>query len=347
MQDITSDTRIASIVAMPSPAELVRELPLDGDAARRIAATRERISRIVHGEDPRLLVVVGPCSIHDPLAARDYAERLLRVRERLAERLEIVMRVYFEKPRTTIGWKGLINDPDMDGRYDIGRGLRLARRLLVDLAAIGLPAGCEFLDAATGQYYADTVSWGAIGARTTESQVHREIASGLSCPVGFKNATGGDVGVAVDAVVAAGHPHAFLSPTPDGVLALYRTRGNPDAHVILRGGPTPNHDAASVAAAFERQEKAGVARRLIVDCSHANSGKDHRRQGAVADGVAARLGDEIARVGGLMLESHLVEGRQGLADPDRLTYGQSVTDACIGWPETEALLERLAEAVPG
>ena len=347
MQKITSDTRIDSVIAMPSPASLARELPLAAADARRIAATRARLAAILHGEDRRLLVVVGPCSIHDPVAARDYAERLLAVRERLAERLEIVMRVYFEKPRTTVGWKGLINDPGIDGSYDIGRGLRVARRLLIDLARLGVPAGCEFLDAATGQYYADTVSWGAIGARTTESQVHREIASGLSCPVGFKNGTGGEVGIAVDAILAASHPHAFLSPTEEGVVALYRTRGNADAHLILRGGPVPNHDAASVAAAAARQREAGIERRLLIDCSHANSGKDFRRQAGVADGVAARLGEEAGIVGGLMLESHLVEGRQEVRDPARLSYGQSVTDACIGWAETEALLGRLAEAVPG
>ena len=370
--DLTSDTRIDTVVPMPSPAALLAELPLGEREARAIADTRARIARILHGEDERLLVVVGPCSIHDPVAAREYAERLLMVRERLAERLEIVMRVYFEKPRTTVGWKGLINDPHIDGSFAIDEGLRRARRLLIELAGLGLPAGCEFLDAATGQYYADTVSWGAIGARTTESQVHREIASGLSCPVGFKNGTGGDVGVAVDAVLAAAHPHAFLSPTEQGVIALYRTLGNPDAHLILRGGRTPNFDAASVAAAAERQREAGIERRLLIDCSHANSGKDFRRQAEVVESVARQLGARAdtavrghdgvvgarpaggtvdaagaaAAIGGVMIESHLVEGRQSVADPARLTYGQSITDACLGWPDTERLLERLAEAVP-
>ena len=347
---LVSDTRIESVVAMPSPADLLREMPLSPDAAGRIVSTRERIARLLHGEDDRLLVVVGPCSIHDPLAARDYAERLLAVRERLSDRLEIVMRVYFEKPRTTVGWKGLINDPRIDGSFAIDEGLRLARRLLIDLAALGLPAGCEFLDAATGQYYADTVSWGAIGARTTESQVHREIASGLSCPVGFKNGTGGDVGVAVDAILAAAHPHAFLSPTEEGVIALYRTRGNPDAHLILRGGPNPNHDAASVAAAAERRQRAaGIERRLLVDCSHANSGKDFRRQARSPTSVAARLGEEESDVvGGLMLESHLVEGRQSVATRQRAspTVRASPTPASAG-RRPSALLERLAEAVPG
>lgn len=341
---LSSDTRIDAVVAMPSPAALRRELPLTEVDARTIVRTRERIADIVHGRDERLLVVVGPCSIHDPDAARDYAERLLDVRERLGERLEIVMRVYFEKPRTTVGWKGLVNDPRMDGSFAIDEGLRTARALLVELARLGLPAGCEFLDAATGQYYADTVSWGAIGARTTESQVHRELASGLSCPAGFKNGTGGDVGVAVDAIVSAGHPHAFLSPTEEGVVALYRTAGNGDAHLILRGGIHPNYDAASVRAAIERQREAGIERRLVVDCSHANSGKDPARQGLVVEDVARRLSDERTMIGGVMLESHLVAGRQALADPARLVYGQSVTDGCIGWEETVHLLERLARA---
>jgi len=339
---ITSDTRIDAVVAMPSPAELRRELPLPAADAVAIAGTRERIGDIVHGRDGRLLVVVGPCSIHDSVAARDYAERLLGVRERLRDRLEIVMRVYFEKPRTTVGWKGLVNDPRMDGSFAIDEGLRTARGLLIDLARLGVPAGCEFLDAATGQYYADTVSWGAIGARTTESQVHREMASGLSCPVGFKNGTSGDVGIAVDAIVSAGHRHAFLSPTDEGVMALYRTAGNGDAHLILRGGTEPNYDGASVRSAIERQRAAGVERRLIVDCSHANSAKDPSRQAVVIDDVVRQLATGREAIGGVMIESHLVAGRQSPGDPSRLTYGQSVTDGCVGWEETVELLERLA-----
>jgi len=342
VRSTTSDTRIDTIVAMPSPAELRQAVPLEERDAAMIAAARARIADIVHGRDPRLLVVVGPCSIHDPVAALDYAERLSELRERYAGQLEIVMRVYFEKPRTTVGWKGLINDPHMDGSFAIDEGLHRARRLLIDLAAMGLPAACEFLDAATGQYYADTVSWGAIGARTTESQVHREMASGLSCPVGFKNGTGGDVGIAVDAIVSAGHQHAFLSPTDDGVTALYRTRGNEDAHLILRGGSAPNYDSASVAAAIERQRQAGIERRLIVDCSHANSGKDPRRQAVVVDDVVRRLDTERTFIGGVMIESHLVAGSQSISDPSRLRYGQSVTDACVGWEETVELLSRLA-----
>jgi len=343
----TADTRIDQVVPIPAPAELLADAPLSRTGSDRVAACRERIADILHRRDPRLLVVVGPCSIHDPVAAREYAERLSGLRDALGERLEIVMRVYFEKPRTTVGWKGLINDPDMDGSFAIERGLRAARGLLVELAELGVPAACEFLDAATGQYYADTVSWGAIGARTTESQVHRELASGLSCPVGFKNGTGGDVGIAIDAIVAAGHPHAFLSPTEAGRTALYRTRGNPDAHLILRGGHRPNFDATSVAEAGRRLREAGVDRRLMIDCSHANSAKDFRRQSAVALAVAGRLADEADAVGGLMIESHLVEGRQAIGDARSRRYGQSVTDACIGWDETVATLQAVADAVPG
>ena len=339
----TSDTRIEAVVPMRPPCELIEQLPLEPAAATHVAEARARIARIVRGEDARLVVVVGPCSIHDAEAALEYAERLAGLRATHADALELVMRVYFEKPRTTVGWKGLINDPHLDGSFDIDRGLELARLLLVEIAELGVPAGCEFLDAATGQYYADLVSWGAIGARTTESQVHREIASGLSCPVGFKNGTGGDVRVAVDAVAAAGHPHAFLSPTDEGRIALYRTRGNEDAHLILRGGHEPNHDAASVAAAAALQREAGIARRIMIDCSHANSGKDFRRQVAVAAGVAERVAAGDADVGGLMIESHLVEGRQPMDPP--LGYGQSITDACLGWDDTVRVLDGLVRAV--
>ena len=342
----TSDTRIERIVPMPAPQALLDDLPLDAAGGERVRRARMRIGDILHRRDARLLVVVGPCSIHDPVAALDYAERLQRVREALVDRLEIVMRVYFEKPRTTVGWKGLINDPHMNDSFAIEEGLRAARGLLVELARRGMPAACEFLDAVTGQYYADTVSWGAIGARTTESQVHRELASGLSCPVGFKNGTGGDVGIAVDAIVAAGHPHAFLSPTRAGRTALHRTRGNADAHLILRGGAVPNFGATDVAAARERLTAAGADRRLMIDCSHANSGKDFRLQPHVALSVAARLVDEAGTIGGLMIESHLVEGRQSIGGAGRLVYGQSVTDGCLGWERTVETLQRVAEAVP-
>lgn len=345
MKSVTSDTRIQSVSAMRSPADLASAVPLGVSEAQAIADTRQRISQLLEGKDQRLLIVVGPCSIHDPAAAREYASRLKPLRDELAESLEIVMRVYFEKPRTTVGWKGLINDPGLDGSFNIDGGLEQARRLLVHLAELGLPAGCEFLDAVTGQYYADTVSWGAIGARTTESQVHREIASGLSCPVGFKNGTGGDVGIAIDAIQAAGHPHAFLSPTEQGKVALYRTLGNEDAHLILRGGREPNFDADSIASAVQAQRQASISRRIMVDCSHANSGKDHRRQSAVAGNVVAQVNAGNRDIGGLMIESHLIEGKQGIGTPQSRIYGMSITDACIGWQETDALLRDLAKAV--
>jgi 3-deoxy-7-phosphoheptulonate synthase len=345
MKNATSDVRIDSIVTMQSPAELSARLPLPENLANAVAATRQRIADIIHGRDSRLLVVVGPCSIHDTAAAMDYANRLLELRNRFKDVLEIVMRVYFEKPRTIIGWKGLINDPHMDSSFHIDEGLYTARKLLIDLAAIGMPAGCEFLDAATGQYYADTVSWGAIGARTTESQVHREIASGLSCPVGFKNATSGDIGIAIDAIQAAGHPHAFLSPTDEGRIALYKTKGNEDAHLILRGGSAPNYDSASVMAAHEKQSASGITRRILIDCSHANSQKDHLRQMLVASDIAHRLPAEAPLIAGLMLESHLVEGNQAMNTPDALTYGQSITDACMGWEDTAYTLAELAESM--
>ena len=345
MNNPTSDVRIESIVAMQSPAELAAELPLPVDQAEAIAATRRRIADIIHGRDPRLLVVIGPCSIHDPVAALDYAQQLNALRQRYRDTLEVVMRVYFEKPRTIIGWKGLINDPNMDNSFQIDEGLFKARKLLLDLAAMGMPAGCEFLDAATGQYYADTVSWGAIGARTTESQVHREIASGLSCPVGFKNATSGDVGIAIDAIQAASHAHAFLSPTSEGRIALFRTRGNEDAHLILRGGKEPNFDSASVRAASEAQEKRGISPRIMIDCSHGNSLKDHKRQALVAADIARRLPEESSLIAGLMIESRLVEGKQAMAPITEMTYGQSITDACMGWQETEETLAVLATAM--
>jgi 3-deoxy-7-phosphoheptulonate synthase len=342
MTELTSDRRIESIDSVRTPQILFEELPLGNRYAKRIVASRQRISNIIHGTDRRLLVVIGPCSIHDPVAAREYAERLYPLHKKYANTLEIVMRMYFEKPRTTVGWKGLINDPKMDGSFDINDGLTTARRLLLDLAILGMPAGCEFLDAATGQYYADLVSWGAIGARTTESQIHREIASGLSCPVGFKNGTNGNVDIATDAMKAAGHPHSFLSPNVDGVLSLYRTTGNDDAHLILRGGKEPNYDSSSVEQAIGRQKSSGMNRRIIIDCSHANSGKDYRKQVIIAQDIAKRLPHEIDHIGGLMIESHLIEGNQHVKSDVDLTYGQSITDACIGWSATETLLDELA-----
>jgi len=345
MNTIASDLRIESIVPVRSPEALAAELPLESKHAQQIVENRQTISNILHGHDLRQLVVVGPCSIHDTAAAMEYAQRLLPLREQYIDTLEIVMRVYFEKPRTTIGWKGLINDPNMDGSCEIDKGLYAARSLLLQLAQLGLPAGCEFLDAATGQFYADTVSWGAIGARTTESQVHRELASGLSCPVGFKNGTSGNIDIALDAMQAASHPHAFLSPNPAGKIALYRTKGNEDAHLILRGGSQPNYSSNHAQDAYQQQKQAGMKQRIIVDCSHANSGKDFRMQSVVLKDIASRLKDENAIIGGVMVESHLVEGNQKQTGSGSLIYGQSITDACVGWSETETMLSNLSISV--
>jgi 3-deoxy-7-phosphoheptulonate synthase len=341
----TDDLRIREIKELAPPAHLIREFPCTEKAADTVYGARQVIHRILHGMDDRLLVVVGPCSIHDPKAARDYARRLVEERGRLASELEIVMRVYFEKPRTTIGWKGLINDPDLDGTYKINQGLRLARELLLDVAQLGLPAGCEYLDMITPQYVADLVSWGAIGARTTESQVHRELASGLSCPVGFKNGTDGNVRIAIDAIKAAGQPHHFLSVTKGGHSAIVSTNGNEDCHVILRGGRAPNYDAASVDAACQEMAKAGLAQRLMVDLSHANAAKKAENQLPVARDVAAQVARGDVRLVGVMVESHLVAGRQDLVAGRPLTYGQSITDACLGWEDTVGLLDVLAGAV--
>ncbi|MCU0869368.1 MAG: 3-deoxy-7-phosphoheptulonate synthase [Burkholderiales bacterium] len=342
----TDDLRIREIKELAPPAHLLREFPCTPAVADRVGAARTAIHRVLHGMDDRLVVVIGPCSIHDPKAALEYAGRLMAERARHAADLEIVMRVYFEKPRTTVGWKGLINDPDLDGSFDINRGLRLAREVLLDVNALGLPAGCEFLDMITPQYIADLVSWGAIGARTTESQVHRELASGLSCPVGFKNGTDGNVKIAVDAIKAAQQPHHFLSVTKGGVSAIVSTAGNEDCHVILRGGNAgPNFDAASIAAASADLAKAGLAQRLMVDASHANSRKDPQNQIGVADAIAAQVAGGDDRIIGMMIESHLVAGRQDLVPGRALVYGQSITDACIDWDASVAVLEALAEAV--
>ncbi len=341
----TDDLRIKAIKELAPPAHLIREFPCSERAATAVHDARQAIHRILHGEDDRLIAVVGPCSIHDVRAAREYAGRLAEQRGRLAADLEIVMRVYFEKPRTTVGWKGLINDPDLDGSFEINRGLRLARELLLDVAELGLPAGCEYLDMITPQYIADLVSWGAIGARTTESQVHRELASGLSCPVGFKNGVDGSVRIAIDAVKAAGQPHHFLSVTKGGHSAIVSTAGNQDCHVILRGGRTPNYDAASVASACQQLAAAGLPERLMIDASHANSGKKPERQLPVCQDVAGQIAAGDGRIVGAMVESHLVGGRQDLAAGKQLTYGQSITDACIGWEDTVRVLDLLAQGV--
>ncbi len=346
MPDDTDDVRIKEIRELSTPAEVMREFPRTDAASRTVTAARKAIHAILTGSDDRLAVVVGPCSVHDPIAALDYAARLAHLRQRLGGSLEIVMRVYFEKPRTTVGWKGLINDPDLDGTFMIDKGLRVARGLLREIANLGLPAGCEFLDMTTPQYFADLVSWGAIGARTTESQVHRELASGLSCPVGFKNGTDGNVRIAVDAVKAAAEPHYFLAVTKTGHAAIASTAGNEDCHVILRGGSGgPNYDAESVDAASGELEKAGLPMRLMIDASHANSGKKAENQPRVVEDVARQIGGGDCRIIGMMVESHLVAGRQDLVPGKPLAYGQSITDACVGWDATVEVLERLAAAV--
>ena len=336
----TDDVRIDAVTELLPPIAHLYELPISDEAEKLVVQTRQEIADLVHGKDNRLLVIVGPCSIHDPAAAVEYAQRLLPLRRQYEKELLVVMRVYFEKPRTTVGWKGLINDPHLDGSFDINFGLRQARQLLLQLNNMGMPASTEFLDMITPQYYADLISWGAIGARTTESQVHRELSSGLSCPVGFKNGTDGNLKIAIDAIGAASHPHHFLSVTKAGHSAIVHTRGNPDCHVILRGGKEPNYSAEHVQAASEQLVKAGVTPKLMVDCSHANSRKDFRRQMEVAQDVAAQIRAGEQNIMGVMVESHLVEGRQDKPE----VYGQSITDACIGWDETEEMLALLAQA---
>jgi 3-deoxy-7-phosphoheptulonate synthase len=343
--DTTDDLRIREIKELSRPAEVMAEFPRTDAASRTVSGARRALHAILHGSDDRLAVVIGPCSIHDPAAAIDYAKRLLPVRERLKGELEIIMRVYFEKPRTTVGWKGLINDPDLDGSFHIDKGLRLARGLLLQINDLGLPAGSEFLDMTTPQYFADLVGWGAIGARTTESQVHRELASGLSCPVGFKNGTDGNVRIAVDAVLSASQPHHFLAVTKDGRSAIAATTGNDDCHIILRGGKQPNYDAASVEAAAAELVKAKLAPTIMIDASHANSLKKPENQPRVVDEIAAQVAAGDTRIMGVMIESNLVAGRQDLVPGKPLVYGQSITDGCIDWPTSEAVLERLAEAV--
>ncbi len=345
MQFMTDDLRIKEIKELVPPAHLIGELACSEKASHSVHDARVAIHRILHGMDDRLVVVIGPCSIHDPRAALEYAQRLVTERQRYAGDLEIVMRVYFEKPRTTVGWKGLINDPDLDGSFRINQGLRMARELLLEISELGLPAGCEYLDMITPQYLADLVSWGAIGARTTESQVHRELASGLSCPVGFKNGTDGNVRIAVDAIKAAQQPHHFLSVTKAGHSAIVSTRGNEDCHVILRGGARPNYDAASVGAACAELAKAGLAQRLMIDASHANSSKDPQRQVEVCADIGQQLSTGNARIVGVMIESHLVAGRQDLVPGRELVYGQSITDGCLGWDKSLECLETLASGV--
>jgi 3-deoxy-7-phosphoheptulonate synthase len=341
----TDDLRIREMKELTPPSHLIREFAC-GEVAEQTAANgRIALHRILHGQDDRLMVVIGPCSIHDTKAAMEYARRLAEQRQRFAGELEIVMRVYFEKPRTTVGWKGLINDPYMDNSFRINDGLRMARELLRDINELGLPAGTEYLDVISPQYIADLISWGAIGARTTESQVHRELASGLSCPVGFKNGTDGNIKIAVEAIKAASQPHHFLSVTKGGHSAIVSTNGNEDCHVILRGGKAPNYDAASVEQACQQLAAQGLAARLMIDASHANSSKKPENQVPVCADIGAQVAAGDGRIVGVMIESHLVGGRQDLVPGKELTYGQSVTDGCIDWDSSVQVLEGLADAV--
>ena len=341
----TDDVRVREVRELTSPDELVHAFPASESVSELVAATRARLHDILHGADHRLIVVVGPCSIHDVPAAREYAALLAQARSEFASDLEIVMRVYFEKPRTTVGWKGLINDPYLDESYAINDGLRMAREFLLAANELGVPAGCEYLDTITPQYLADLVSWGAIGARTTESQIHRELASGLSCPIGFKNGTDGNIRIAIDAIHAASRPHHFPGVTKSGRSAIVSTTGNDDCHLILRGGSAPNYDATSVAHVCTELESAGLPRRVMIDASHGNSQKQFERQLDVGANVAAQIADGDGRICGMMLESFLVAGRQNLVAGQPLVYGQSITDACLDWIRTHELLAELASAV--
>jgi 3-deoxy-7-phosphoheptulonate synthase len=346
----TDDQRIQEVTPLPPPEHLIRFFPIAGTPVERLVKnTRHAVRQIMNGKDDRLLVIIGPCSIHDPAAAVEYARKLKALRERHADTLEVVMRVYFEKPRTTVGWKGLINDPYLDQSYRIDEGLRIARQLLVEINRLGVPAASEFLDTISPQYIGDLISWGAIGARTTESQVHRELASGLSAPIGFKNGTDGNLKIAVDAIQAAARPHHFLSVHKNGQVAIVATKGNKDCHVILRGGKTPNYDAAHVSAACKELDEAKLHPSLMIDCSHANSSKQHQRQIDVASDIGQQLRDGSRQIFGVMVESHLVAGAQkfspGKDDPAKLCYGQSITDACIGWDDSERVLQILSDAV--
>ena len=352
-QDKTSETddeRIRDITPLPPPEHLIRFFPISGTPMERlITGTRSRIRDIMQSKSDRLLVIIGPCSIHDPAAALEYARRLMVEREKYADTLEIVMRVYFEKPRTTVGWKGLINDPYLDESYRIDEGLRIARQLLLEINRLGMPAGSEFLDVISPQYIGDLISWGAIGARTTESQVHRELASGLSAPIGFKNGTDGNIKIATDAIQAAARPHHFLSVHKNGQVAIVETKGNKDCHVILRGGKAPNYDAESVGLACKDLAAAKLDRRLMVDCSHANSSKQHQRQLDVARDIGAQIEAGSQQIFGVMVESHLQDGAQkfspGKDDPAKLEYGKSITDACLGWDDSLQVLDVLSAAV--
>lgn len=340
------DTRINNVLPLLPPVAIIEKFPTTADADQLVCQTRNAISNCLHGKDDRLVVITGPCSIHDPIAAIDYAKRLLPLRQKYADQLEVIMRVYFEKPRTTVGWKGLINDPNLDNSYDINNGLRIARKLLVDVNALGVPAATEFLDMISPQYIDELISWGAIGARTTESQIHRELSSGMSCPIGFKNATDGSAKIAVDAVVAAQHEHTFMTVTKMGHVAIAHTKGNDDCHIILRGGKEPNYHSVAVANACELLKAAGLPESVMIDFSHSNSSKKFKKQLDVCHDVATQISSGSNRIFGVMIESNIVEGRQDLCeDLSKLVYGQSVTDACVSFEDTEAMLAELNDAV--
>lgn len=341
----TDELRTARIESLITPAALSEKLPITPAIAENVTASRKRIARILAGEDPRLLVVIGPCSLHDPEAAIDYARRLTTLREKHHARLEIVMRTYFEKPRTVVGWKGLISDPDLDGSYRVNYGLEVARRLLLEINALGMPTATEFLDMVVGQFISDLISWGAIGARTTESQIHREMASALSCPVGFKNGTDGNTQIAVDAIRAARASHMFLSPDKQGQMTIYQTSGNPSGHIIMRGGKAPNYHAQDIADATDKLNEFGLPPHLVVDFSHGNCLKQHRRQMDVSASVAQQIRDGSRAIAGVMIESFIKEGTQKVQPGTPLVYGQSITDPCLGWEESEAVLAELADAV--
>ena len=346
--NLTDDVRIREIEEVIAPKRIIDEIPVSEEVSELVVNTRENIRKIIHGLDDRLLLIVGPCSIHDPEAAIDYAKRLLTERDKYKDSLELIMRVYFEKPRTTVGWKGLINDPDLNNSFDINKGLRVGRRLLFEINNLTMPAGVEFLDVISPQYIADLVSWGAIGARTTESQIHRELASGLSCPVGFKNGTTGNVGIAVDAVRASSHSHHFLSVTKSGQSAIVKTAGNSDCHVILRGGKSPNYDVDTIAGLVKELNQNEVSPKVMVDASHGNSNKKPENQHIVVDSLCERISSGDKSVFGVMIESNIIAGRQDLGsvtDISKLEYGKSITDACISWPETVGILENLSIAV--
>ena len=342
---LTDDLKISSMKELISPSELIKHLPMTEDAINTVVKTRSDIINILNGKDKRLLLIVGPCSIHDINSAHEYAKKLLKIKEKVEKNILVIMRVYFEKPRTVIGWKGLINDPDLDNSFDINKGIKIARKLLINLAEAGIPAGHEYLDLISPQYISDVICWGAIGARTTESQSHRELASGLSCPVGFKNGTNGSIQIAVDAIKAASKAHNFLSVTKEGKSAIFSTRGNKDCHIILRGGKTINYQQKDVTDVSDLLIKNKLSNNIMIDASHANSQKDHAKQRIVIQDISDQISKGNNSICGVMLESNLIEGRQDIGKKEDLVYGQSITDACIGWNETEELIEMLNNAI--